>query len=116
VRVEGGIAYEGTGTVMSATPRDKTAPAPPASLRLERKDGGVLVTWRKGNEADLAGYNVYRVTAKQKVKINRDLLAEPGFTDANPGPEPYVSYFVTAIDKSGNESGPSQEQTIILKE
>jgi predicted small lipoprotein YifL len=117
VRMEGTTPFEGEGATIFATPRDKTPPAPPATPMLSMRDGGVFLSWAPSTETDLAGYNVYRLAAGKPEKVNTSLLPEPRFFDKNPGADlRYVSYYVTAVDVSGNESGPSREQIIILKE
>jgi hypothetical protein len=116
VRIEGGVPYEGAGTTVSAIPRDKTAPIAPTGLSLEKKGEIVVLSWVANAEKDLAGYNVYRVIAGEARKINTTVVPKSQFVDETPGPERYISYYVTAIDKSGNESDRSQEQTIIIKE
>ncbi len=117
VKMEGTTPLEGEGATILATPRDKTPPAPPATPKLEKKDGGVLLSWAPSPENDLAGYNVYRLAAGKPKKVNTSLLPEPRFLDENPGADlRYVSYYITAVDQSGNESGPSREQIIIIKE
>ncbi len=116
VKVEGGVAYEGQGASVSATPRDRTPPAPPSGLKLEKRDGTVSLSWEANKEPDLAGYNVYRVTEGKATRVNTKTAGEPAVVDARPGAAPYVSYYITAVDQSGNESAPSQELTIILKE
>lgn len=116
LRVEGGVAYEGAGKAVKGTPRDRTPPQPPTALKLDRKGEGVILTWASNGEPDLRGYNVYRVEAGRPTRKNTDQVLEPRFFDEKPGSDPYVSYYITAVDKAGNESEPSQEQTIILKE
>jgi hypothetical protein len=117
VKMEGTTPLEGEGATILATPRDKTPPAPPATPKLSMGDGGVFLSWAPSPESDLAGYNVYRLAAGKAGKINTSLLHEPRFFDKNPGAGlRYVSYYVTAVDRSSNESGPSREQIIILKE
>ena len=117
VKMEGTTPLEGEGATILATPRDKTPPAPPATPKLEKQDGGVLLSWAPNTESDLAGYNVYRLAAGKQELVNTSLLPEPRFFDKNPGVDfRYVSYYVTAVDQNGNESGPSREQIIILKE
>jgi fibronectin type 3 domain-containing protein len=117
VKMEGTTPFEGEGAAISATPRKTTPPEPPAAPKLDKKDGGVLLSWAPNAENDLAGYNVYRLVAGKTEKINTALLREPLFFDKNPGADlRYVSYCVTAVDEAGNESGPSREQVIILKE
>jgi predicted small lipoprotein YifL len=117
VKMEGTTPFEGEGAAISATPRKTTPPEPPAAPKLDKSDGGVLLSWAPNEESDLAGYNVYRLVAGKTEKINASLVREPRFFDKNPGADlRYVSYYVTAVDGSGNESGPSREQIIILKE
>jgi hypothetical protein len=71
---------------------------------------GIDLTWTPNSDADLAGYNVYRLDANgQPAKINAELVKTPAFHD------PYVQaggkyvYAVTAVDLRGNESGRSAE-------
>ena len=116
VRVENGVPYEGEGTSILATPQKLTPPAPPKGLRLEKQDGTVQLVWAKSPDSDVAGYNVYRVVSGKAQKINGEPVREPRFVDAQPGPDRYVSYYVTAVDVRGRESGPSKEEIIILRE
>jgi hypothetical protein len=116
VRLDNGVAYEGEGATVLGTPLDKTPPTPPTGLKLGKQDSGVLLTWSPNREPDLGGYNIYLVTAGKPLRKNTNRVQEPRFVDEKPGTEAYVSYYVTAVDKAGNESGPSQELTIILKE
>lgn len=115
-RAESGVAYEGEGTDVFGVPKDKTAPMPPVAPRLEKKGPGVLVTWTASKEPDLEGYNVYRAAGGRPIKRNDRPVQETQFLDKSAGTDPYVSYFVTAVDRAGNESDRSQEVTIILKE
>ena len=79
VRVEGGVAYEGEGVTVLATPKDKTPPMPPTALKLEKKDSGVLATWTTNNEPDIAGYNIYRTDAgKVQTRGTRNWLVSHG--------------------------------------
>jgi penicillin-binding protein 1B len=85
-------------------------------LKTERRDEAVRLSWMGNTENDLAGYNVYRVAGGEIRRINYSLIQTPQFVDEKPGQESYISYYITAVDKAGNESDRSQEQTIILKE
>jgi hypothetical protein len=117
VRMDGATPLEGRGIIVSGTPRDMTPPAPPANLKLETKDGGVLLAFTPPPEEDVAGYNVYRIVAGKPERANQAPVTEPRFVDARPGANlRYVSYYVTAVDREGNESEPSREQIIILKD
>jgi len=114
VRVEGGVPYEGEGTSVAATPEKQTPPAAPTGLKLEKKEGGVVLTWAASTESDVVGYNVYRVFQAKTEKINATLVKEPTFVDGKPGPEPYLSYYVTSVDMKGRESPPSKEAFVIM--
>jgi hypothetical protein len=116
VRVEGAVRWEGEGTAVEAVPRDKTPPALPRNLVAEKKDGAVMISWEKNAEADLLGYNIYRIGPGKPEKLNKGPLTEPHFLDTTLGTPRYISYYVTAVDRAGNESGPSRELIIILKE
>jgi fibronectin type 3 domain-containing protein len=117
VRLKGTMRWEGEGTSVGAVPQDKTPPDPPRNLVAEKKDGGtVVISWEKNAEADLLGYTIYRIGPGKPERLNKDLLTEPHFLDATPGTLRYISYYVTAVDRSGNESGPSREIIVILKE
>lgn len=114
--VEGGVHREGGGTSVSASPVDKTAPAHPQGLAAAKKDGGVSLTWTPSPDIDISGYNVYRTDNGDTVKLNSQPVKETTYLDPKPGDKRYVSYFVTAVDHSGNESDSSREAVIILKE
>jgi hypothetical protein len=117
VKVVDGVPYEGQGTIVTARPRNTMPPAPPAGLKLERGKGkAVLLSWAPNTESDIAGYNVYRVVAGKARKINDSLVTEPRYTDSKTAGERYVSYYLTAVDKEGNESRPSKEEVIILED
>lgn len=116
VRVYNGVPFEGEGTTIAAVPMDMTPPGPPKDLKLEKKGVGVYLSWTPNAESDVVGYNAYRLRRGKTEKINKDAIHEARFQDDGPGEERYLSYYVTAVDASGNESGPSREEIIILKE
>ncbi len=116
VAVKGGVRLEGAGTKVEALAVDKTPPAIPREVNTERKGKGVLVTWKKNEEKDLSGYNVYRLSSGKAEKLNKEEISELMFLDERPPEIRYVSYYVTALDTSDNESEPSRESIIILKE
>ncbi len=116
VRIYNGIPFEGEGTIIAAVPKDMTPPAPPKDLKLEKKGAGVYLSWAPNTESDVAGYNIYRLRGGKAEKINKDVVKRPSFQDDGTGKERYLSYYVTAVDLPGNESPPSREEIIILKE
>jgi hypothetical protein len=117
VRPAGTMRWEGEGTAVEAIPQDKTAPAPPHSLKAVKKEGSVMISWEKNAEEDFLGYAVYRIGMGGPEKLNKEPLRDAEFVDTTvPGTLRYVSYYVTAVDRAGNESGPSRELIIMLKE
>lgn len=116
VKESGGIFREGEGTKIEATPVDKTPPRQPEMVKAVKKGNLVSITWKENTEKDFAGYNIYIVIGDKKQKINREHFKENSFLDKKVPDERFVSYYVTALDEAGNESEPSQESIIILKE
>lgn len=116
VREIGGVFREGQGTKVKATPIDKSPPRQPEMVKAVKKGNLVSVTWKENVEKDFAGYNIYRVIGGTKEKINKGLIKENSFLDQKISNERFVSYFVTALDVAGNESEPSRESIVILKE
>ena len=98
--------------------RDTFAPAPPQGLFSvpgEAGPGGsrkmtIDLSWQPNTEADLAGYRVYRTDAdagaSKPVLLTPALLPGPSFRDTTVTPGRRYRYVVTAVDRTGNESGP----------
>lgn len=107
---------EGEGVKVSATPKDKMPPGPPMLAKAEKKGKAIVVTWEANTEKDLAGYNVYRIMGSKHVRLNLSPVKENKYTDTSAPDHRFVAYHVTAVDAAGNESGPSQEAIVTLKE
>lgn len=116
VQLKGGLRTEGEGVKVKAIPKDSTPPASPLGVKAEKMAEGVQITWKAGQEKDLEGYNVYRIGAGKAEKINSLPVKENMFADNDIPDIRYVSYYTTAVDGAGNESNPSREVIIILKE
>ena len=117
VRLAGTMRWEGEGKAVEVVPEDKTPPAPPRTLKGVKQGNDVLISWEKNAEEDFLGYTIYRVGADKPEKLNQEPLREPEFLDKSvPETLRYVSYYVTALDRTGNESGPSRELIIMLRE
>ena len=115
VREKDGLKWEGEGFKVEATPKDKTPPATPKEVKAERKENGVSITWKENTEKDLMGYNVYRIATGKAEKLNKEPVKEHIYFDQNVPDSRYVSYYVTALDTSGNESDPSRESIVMMK-
>ncbi len=96
---------------ISLMPKDMTPPAPPAKFTTEVKRDVVTLTWEQPPDKDLAGYNLYR-SLDYRVGFEKIVKTplKPGtlkYVDKGLKPETIYWYYVTAVDKSGNESGRS---------
>jgi hypothetical protein len=99
------------------TPKDTFPPAAPqavvAAVLPEAEAGKLVVdlSWSINVEADLAGYQVYR-SEQQGVRgalITPALLLTPADRDASVTLGQHLWYTVTAVDRAGNESPPSEQ-------
>jgi len=86
-----------------AAPLNVVAIAVPASADAP---AALELSWSFSPETDVAGYHVYRseqlgTTAQ---RITRDLLFAPSFRDTSVAPGRRYTYWITAVDRQGNES------------
>lgn len=116
ILIKDGLRSEGEGLKIKATPRDMKPPETPSEFKAEKTARGVLLSWKASRDIDLKGYNIYRISTGEAEKLNETPVKENIFTDSNMPDIRYVSYYITAIDTSGNESTPSREVIVILKE
>ncbi len=98
------------------TPRDVFPPAAPQGLVIawvpaQAGARAVLeLSWAVSPESDIAGYNLYRgeEAGISGTRVNTELLLTPAFRDMNVQPGHRYFYTVTAVDRSGNQSPPSE--------
>ena len=97
------------------TPRDTFPPVPPHSVvaaEIPADNGAVTIdlSWAINLETDLAGYRVYRSEqqGERGTLLNSELLLSPAYRDISVQPAHQYWYTVTALDRAGNESGPSE--------
>jgi hypothetical protein len=116
VTMAGGNAIESDDSVPAiVTPQDTFPPAVPQNLVavvLPGPDGGRLVdlSWSINLETDLAGYRVYR-SEKQGERgeaLQAELVTSPAFRDSSVQAGRQYWYSVSAVDRTGNESAPSE--------
>ncbi|MGO8788387.1 MAG: fibronectin type III domain-containing protein [Terriglobia bacterium] len=108
-------AMSDASPAVKVTPRDVFPPAPPQGLSSIYSAGAVELVWAANSEADLAGYNVYRLDNQTPQRVNKDLLHTPIFRDTTAPPGKTLIYYVTAVDLSGNESKGSQKEEVETK-
>ncbi len=102
--------------LVTLTPRDTFPPAAPTGLVvvLVPRQAGTApqleLSWAISPETEVAGYNVYRSeqTGVRGEHLNPELLLTPAFRDMNVEPGHRYLYTVTAVDRFGNESAPSE--------
>lgn len=116
VQIKGGLSTEGEGLKVKAIPKDSTPPASPLTVKAEKTAEGVRITWKKNQEKDLEGYDIYRIVAGKTEKINTGHVKDNMFLDDKTPDIRYVSYYVIAVDGAGNESRPSREVIVMLEE
>lgn len=98
---------ESNGVVKSFTTLsdiDTTPPEAPTGVKIDPRSNGLIVTYKRNTERDLAGYNIYVDGSKHNpTPVTSTSYTVPGLdTDSS------YSIYVTAVDKSGNESAPSE--------
>jgi hypothetical protein len=96
--------------IVDAVPVDREAPSHPEAILLEsHAPGCVEVIWTPAQAEDLGGYRVYRLdpdTATMTLWRNVSKDAHSA-EDCEGNADHARTYWVTAVDESGNESPPS---------
>lgn len=107
------IESDDSATV-SIVSEDTTPPATPTGLVGARTPAGIELRWDPSPDADVAGYNLYRLRPNGAGdRVTPNLIDGTRFLDAKP-PLGDVRYRVTAVDRSAraNESAPSATITV----
>ncbi|MHA2609775.1 MAG: Ig-like domain-containing protein [bacterium JZ-2024 1] len=91
---------------------EETPPSAPRNLRSSAGDGRVYLEWQPSPEQDVAFYNIYRNTFNSVPPTPQYFLArvahpQTNYLDLAVTNNTTYYYVVTAVDTSGNESGPS---------
>ena len=103
------------------TPSDTFPPAAPQNLvvsEIPGENGAVSVdlSWSINPENDLAGYRIYRSEQQDERghSLQTELLPSPSYRDVSVQPSHRYWYVVTAVDRAGNESAPSEPVLVDL--
>jgi hypothetical protein len=103
------------------TPRDTFPPAVPQNVvaaEIPSEDGVRVVdlSWSINVENDFAGYRVYRSETPDELgqPVPMELLLSPSYRDSTVQPGHRYWYAVTAVDRAGNESAPSEPAALDL--
>lgn len=112
VAVESNFAEE-----VEADYQDRYPPAPPEGLVALYGEGRVRLVWKASPAADLAGYKVYR--RGPETQAFRPLTKEPvtatELVDRDLASGASYTYQVTAVDRAGNESAPSEPAKVEVR-
>ena len=95
---------------------DVTAPQTPILTAHTMKNEQVVLNWQPVTVYDIAGYNVYRSQGAVTQKLTATLLPLPTYVDPTAPISKQVSYSLTAVDKTGNESVPSKPLKITVRD
>jgi hypothetical protein len=98
---------------IAVSPRDKYPPSAPTAISIAAAPNKLSIFFPANPEKDIAGYYLFRSTdqsipLKSWTKITPDLLTRTTFQDTNVEASKRYYYYVIAVDKSGNESKPSE--------
>lgn len=94
-------------------PRDVFAPSPPSAVTIAAAPNNLSIFFAVNPEKDVAGYRVYRSTDPNLAKsdwqlLTKELLTTNTFQDTKVVSGKTYYYYLTAVDKSGNVSQPSE--------
>lgn len=90
------------------TVEDVAAPAAPLGVAAQPREDGLEVSWSPSPEPDLAFYRIYRWSqGAPPAPVAEVPSAETTYLDKEAPAGVVVRYTVTAVDKTGNESGRS---------
>ena len=97
---------EGFGTPVKSIVIN-SIPQSPILTKIQPVRNGIQLFWSKNTEEDLLGYNVYRSSGENFVKLNDTPVADTSFLDASAISPIWYYYYVTAVDQDGYESDSS---------
>jgi len=95
------------------TVKTKPKPRAPTGLTARVEQGKTILTWSNNTESDITLYNVFEKGFFGSRKVGA--VKEPKFINVGPKPGKSKNYTVTAVDKDGLESKPSQPVTVVGK-
>jgi len=93
---------------IEVTPVDMFAPAIPSGLNAIAAAANIELIWDRNTEPDLAGYRVYRSLAGGPFEKIADIPESPSYSDSKLESGKQYRYTISAVDRSGNESKPSE--------
>jgi len=112
----GALMVEGPASeIAPVIPTDRIPPQVPIGVGAFISPEGVKVIWWPNNEEDLTGYNVYRVSGRETVKLTVAPIKQSEYLDVSTVKGHSYSYYVTSVDNSNNESPRSEPAQVFIK-
>jgi sugar lactone lactonase YvrE len=104
------IADAGNGRVRTVT---GFPPPAPRNFTATAGDRDVLLKWSPSTRADVVGYRIYRAVGDgDPLPLPGGLRSTTTYLDGGLTNGTAYTYHATAVDSEGNESGPSNSQTV----
>jgi len=99
--------------IRAITPRDEFAPLPPGGVLPVAGRGFISLSWNAGREKDFLGYRVRRRAEGESEAslLTPQPIADNAFTDATVEMGRVYHYWISSVDRSGNES-PGTEVSV----
>ncbi len=109
------VSYnEGPQELIEVKVPDKVPPDSPSGFAVRpTRDGGVRISWQPVLCFDLSGYRIYRNESRKFEAVAELDTSAAHWLDEGAERGVRYSYYVTAIDSSGNESAPSDSIEIV---
>ncbi len=110
----GGLPIESAASnVLTITPIDTFPPSPPSAITIAASPNAISIFFATNVETDVTGYRIYRTTDSGIQKDDWELLTPSPlltntFQDTKVRPGNTYFYYLTAIDRYGNVSEPSE--------
>jgi len=102
---------------VNMTVKDTIPPEKPENLIIIAGDDRITLTWDRVKDNDLKGYKVWRRIKGEEefILLTSEPIEENIFNDFSTGKGIEYEYYVSALDKAGNESEKSEIITGTLK-
>ncbi len=115
-----GAVESGDSLPAILTPKDTFPPAAPQGIVAAVLPGATAgkyvadLSWAISAETDLGGYHIYRSEqqGERGLLMNAEVLPTPAYRDESVETGKHYWYTVTAVDRAGNESLPSEQTSV----
>ncbi|MBT7864599.1 MAG: T9SS type A sorting domain-containing protein, partial [Gemmatimonadetes bacterium] len=103
------VTESAVGSFTTLAGPDVTAPGAPAGLTTTPGSQQVVLSWRAGTDADLAGYNIYRGDSTGIFRTLVTRVTDTTYVDGGLSDGQLYRYRVTAVDRAANPNESSSD-------